>query len=908
MRHRALALLLACALSVPAILRAAETGSISGRLVGPDGNGLPGVVVMASGGPLPAGRLAVTREDGTFQILRLPPGTYGVVAEVAGLGKVDRPVVVAVDRDTQVELTVSEEITVWAEVPAIDVRSAETGANFTQARIESLPVQRTYRGLFQLAPGVAENGRNTTPNAGGSRMDNNLLLDGVNVTNPHYGDIFPDVTELDIAEVNLKRSGITAEFGRTGGMVVNAVTRSGSNDLSGRVRVEYRPSSFVADSKTRTLQNKEDRRLAAASLGGPILRDRAWFYGSVNFPRFTTTDRANALGAVPDSDRDTDEVFLKLTAQPSDSLYVTAAARSRDTDTTNAGIASSTHPSVATTDTTKFTIATVTGIWSYSAIGFLEGRFNHDKEENDSVPVTSLGYRPAFDAARPDRMGAFTTATGHIVGGATTAGQIVGGGSLFNSQDFLREEGRLTGQSFLGWGGKEHDLRAGVSWEKAEERLARRANGWGNISFSTTTQLYTANYTSIQPPHTGRSETLGAFVQDQLTLGPRTTLMLGLLANHDVYYGEKLGSTPGTKVKAKILTFDWGQQIQPRLGMTFVLDPALGDRLFFSAGRYMNTENKSLTRAASPTRIFTTRATFDVNGNLISDVPAANTQNKKIDAGLDPMYTDEISAGYGRPLGGGWSAEVYGVYREVNDIFEDVSADGLGNGPFHVAQLPDAFRRYKAITAQVRRAGSDRSRLLGLWLDASYTWSRLEGNWDIDYADSLFFNSSILQDGPGVLVTDNRDGLLLGDRTHVAKVLATIEPWDRVRVGSAVRWQSGGAWEARAQPSTNVSSSYYRYLEPAGQRRMESWLNVDLLASYEWPLGPVRLQLEGRVTNLFDEQAELAVDQRYLLNAPLDPAHPGPSPLLSPSNNTQFGRPTQLSDPRAYVLQATLSF
>ena len=95
-------------------------------------------------------------------------------------------------------------------------------------------------------------------------------------------------------------------------------------------------------------------------------------------------------------------------------------------------------------------------------------------------------------------------------------------------------------------------------------------------------------------------------------------------------------------------------------------------------------------------------------------------------------------------------------------------------------------------------------RLYRLSLNASYTWSRLEGNWDIDYADSLFYNSSILQDGPGVLITDNRDGLLRGDRTHLFKLFASIEPIERWRAGTYVRYQSGGTWEARSQPATNV--------------------------------------------------------------------------------------------------------
>ena len=260
------------------------------------------------------------------------------------------------------------------------------------------------------------------------------------------------------------------------------------------------------------------------------------------------------------------------------------------------------------------------------------------------------------------------------------------------------------------------------------------------------------------------------------------------------------------------------------------------------------------------------------------------------------MYTDEYLAGYARPLGAAWSAEVWGMYREVSDIFEDISADGLGNGPFHVGQLPGAFREYTAATLQLnRRPVNDRFKRL--WINASYTWSRLKGNWDVDYADSLFYNSSILQDGPGVLITDNREGELLGDRTHLVKLFATIEPIDRLRAGTYIRYQSGAAWEARAQPSANVTSSYYRYLEPAGSRQMEDWLNVDLLTSYELRFGGIGVEVEARINNVFDEQVELQVDNRYILNRPLVPGNPALSPSITqPSNN-----PTSASRSRSRI-------
>lgn len=900
---------------------AQETGSISGVVRGSDGAALPGVTVTVSGPLLPAGKTTVTDENGAFSFLRLPPGGYEVRAELSGLGDVQRQAVVALDKDTQVALalnpTLQGEITVSTALPVIDVKSSDIQANYTSEQIEDLPVPRTYKGLFQLAPGVAENGR-LAPNAGASRMDNTYLIDGINVTNPHYGDILPDVTELDIAEVSIKRGGISAEYGRSAGMVVNAVTKSGTNDFNGEVRLEYQPADFVSDNKAANIQNTTDRDLIAGSLGGPIVRDRLWFYGSVNLPTVTTTERRNNLGGVPDQKLDTQELFGKLTANPGASHLMSLAVRSRDTETDNASIGANSHPSVATEDSTDYLLGTFSWVWNLTADSFTELKLNHNEENNSSIPITNLGYRPAFNAARPDLVGQFTTATGLVFGGATNTGQSVGGGSLFNFQDFERDEARLAYQKFATLGGSRHDLRAGVTFDRSEERLDRRANGWGNISFvpgrpATATSpavapTLSASYVSLQPPHTGRAETWGVFLQDQVSIGDRTTFTAGLLVNRDEYFGEGVGSTPGTKTKVKILTFDWDQQIQPRLGISFVPSPERGDKVYANFGRYYNTENKSLTRAASPTRIFTNRATFDLSGNLLSDVPAANTQNKAIEDGLDPMYTDEFLVGYARPLGAVWSAEVWGMYREVSDIFEDVSADGLGRGPFRVAQLPDAYREYTAATLELNRRPVD-DRLLGLRLNASYTWSRLEGNWDIDYADSLFYNSSILQDGPGVLIDQNRDGLLRGDRTHLAKLFATIEPVDRLRVGSYVRFQSGGAWEARAQPATNVSSGYHYYLEPAGSRRMEDWLNVDLLASYEFRFGGIGLEVEARMTNVFDEQVELQVDDRYILNRPFVFNDPANSPSLSmDSNNVNFGQGTVFSAPRTLVLSAIFRY
>src|SRR5688500_7902351 len=94
-------------LATASALHAAETGSISGYVRADDGTALAGVTVSAAGDPLPLGRSAVTREDGGFDILRLPPGEYRLTAELQGIGTAEVPVIVAVDRDTQVEVALT---------------------------------------------------------------------------------------------------------------------------------------------------------------------------------------------------------------------------------------------------------------------------------------------------------------------------------------------------------------------------------------------------------------------------------------------------------------------------------------------------------------------------------------------------------------------------------------------------------------------------------------------------------------------------------------------------------------------------------------------------------------------------------------------------------------------------------
>ena len=144
-----------------------------------------------------------------------------VQVEKSGVGTSSREVQVDLDKDTQVDLVigvgVKEDVVVSAASPIVDLKSSEVNFNYKADQIAALPLQRNYSGLFQLIPGVAENNQ-FAPAGGGSRQDNKYLIDGVDITNPGFGYLSTEVNGLDIAEFNVKRGAITAEFGRATGL------------------------------------------------------------------------------------------------------------------------------------------------------------------------------------------------------------------------------------------------------------------------------------------------------------------------------------------------------------------------------------------------------------------------------------------------------------------------------------------------------------------------------------------------------------------------------------------------------------------------------------------------------------------------------------------------------------------
>jgi hypothetical protein len=927
MRFRRLFITLALVCLATPLAFAQTHGSMSGVVTDTDGNGLPGVTVTITGAPMPLARTFYTLSDGSFQFSGLIPGEYRLRAELTNLGAYETPVIVALQRDTQVRATLRATATAAVEVtaaaPIVDTKATDISEVTTKEQIEKLPLARTFTGTFQLAPGVAETGIAISPtnvgvNAGGGRQDNTYLYDGVNVTNPFFGDAYQDFAELDIQEVNITRGGISAEFGRTGGFLVNGVTRSGTNDFHGEARIEWQPTDLSADSKDATLDRHVEKVRPGVAIGGRIIPDHLFFYTSANFYRQKDVDRVNNTGAIPDSEFDQDELFGKLTLNPVSSLLFEGSYRWRDSTITNDGITARESATVASDSEIKDRVAVISGLWTATPQLSFEAKYNHNENRNTGTPVILFGFLPPFNAADPSQIGRFDD--GLIVRGSD---------DFIQTQDYYRDEYRFSTAYLASLFGGTHDLRAGVTYSENQEDLDRIANGWGSIILTTSSSCgpasdrpcYRARYWSDQPPQISQGQTWGIFLQDRITWD-RLTLNLGVLANEDKFIPNDgavgfdilrgdftipnaniptCAAEPGaaTCTYQDNVTFEFQDQIQPRIGVAFVFDKNVGDKIYANFGRYSNMDNQSFARSAAPLRPFRVDAFFNrTTGDFVRDITRANQTGKRVLENIDPTKTDEIIGGYARPFGAGWSAEVWGMYRKTDDIIEDFPGVNRETASgFRYGNIP-GYRKYRAANVEVRKALRDN------WsLDVSYTLSRLEGNWDLDYANQLFYTSSYIEDGPGLYVTDhNRDGILTGDRTHVAKLFATYVLPTNTNVGAYLRYQSGRPYEARGFDV--LYGTDYLYLEEAGSRRMSSWTNLDISIGQGFRLGPGELNVGASIYNVFNSQPELNVNPDVCLIGPCTAI-----PAVGDSNrNPNFERPTIYAAPRRLAVSATYSF
>lgn len=339
--------------SVPKAMAQETTGGIEGTVTDPSGAAVPGAELTLTGTTLVGSKTADTDAKGFYHFVNLPPGTYDIKVSAKGFQALDRAnLTVQVGQlptvDLQLQLGAAEStVEVTSAAPLIDVATTHTQTNVTQDVLQNIPIEgRSYQSVIQFAPaarneplqgnsmnsnGTGGSSPGSTTNgqqygysiAGAADSENNYLINGLS-TNDIIGGYSHTNLPFDfVQEVQVKTSGVEAEYGGALGGVVDAITKTGGNEFHGSVDAQYSslalsgspmpldrynpqdqggsfPNLRGIDPAFQLYQPKKDSGTdwqPGFTLGGPILKDRLWFFVGLNPELQSYTRNVNVGGS-----------------------------------------------------------------------------------------------------------------------------------------------------------------------------------------------------------------------------------------------------------------------------------------------------------------------------------------------------------------------------------------------------------------------------------------------------------------------------------------------------------------------------------------------------------------------------------------------------------------------------------
>ncbi|MCB1042519.1 MAG: TonB-dependent receptor [Acidobacteria bacterium] len=261
------------------------TSTIAGVVTTDTGEPLPGVVVNIDSNALQGSRSDVTREDGTFLFRLIPPGTYTVTATMPGMDTAKQDINLGLGQTARPRFKlhpVAEEVITVVGTGESILDQTEVASNMEFDKLEELPAGRTIRSAVLLAPGVTDGGPSGNISISGSQSFENLfLVNGVVVNENVRGQPHNVIVEDAIQEVSVLTGAISAEYGHFTGGVVNTLSKSGGNDFSGSIRVNFTNDDWQAKPKGASADFERTDKvndIETVTLGGPILKDRLWFF------------------------------------------------------------------------------------------------------------------------------------------------------------------------------------------------------------------------------------------------------------------------------------------------------------------------------------------------------------------------------------------------------------------------------------------------------------------------------------------------------------------------------------------------------------------------------------------------------------------------------------------------------
>lgn len=293
------------ALLFASVASAQTTGTIIGVVTDAStGQPVAGAVVIATSPALQGQQTAVTDNAGNYRLQLLPPGAYTLTVQYGGYKDATRSdISLRLDKTIRANMAVipeavqmEEQVVRTGVAPVVNVGSAESGSVVTREFIANMPVARGYEAIAVTAP-TARLDQYGISFAGAQSPENQYIVDGMNTTDPVFGtragastNPIPALRSDFTNEIDVKTGNFSPEYGRATGGIVNVVLKSGSNEYHGSIFSNFTPSFWVQPNGKSVggagqaigVRVKPDNGSYdldfGAEVGGPIIRDRLWFY------------------------------------------------------------------------------------------------------------------------------------------------------------------------------------------------------------------------------------------------------------------------------------------------------------------------------------------------------------------------------------------------------------------------------------------------------------------------------------------------------------------------------------------------------------------------------------------------------------------------------------------------------
>src|SRR3954468_17192661 len=846
-------------------------GGLAGVVTDTSQAPVPGATITATNKQTGTTRTAVSGADGTYRISDLEPGRYTVTVELQGFQKVqadDVLVLLGRTADFPASLKVgglSEVVTVTSDTKTqVDLHSTTVAHNVTAEEFDRMPKTRSFQGIALTSPGVnqgeIEGGFQVN---GASGAENTFTVDGVNTNSLLYGSSRQDTVFEYLQEVQVKTGGIAAEYGGGLGGVIRPVTQAGGNPVSDRAPYFFSGNSISAspvqrlqlspldDTTVLSVQDEKqpnNRNEVGGSLGGPILRDHLFFFGSAS-PRFIrrTNNYLFSNGTEPGSipqDQTATQMFGKLTyssgrVQANASVLWTPV-RSTGTlsayDGTGPNFISSSLagnaaqiPCGFNQDQTNTSGNVDITLSSHSSLSIRGGLFDDNYYDTGVSQTTAVVWNaPSIGVAG-------VPADLQLPKGAQNTPRVLITGQDETKTGFFQVD-YTHAFSALG----SHLLKGGAGVRHTNNTVDSTYPGgyvlldWGLTFVNNSGQTGTGTYGYYEVNDRGTRGTVDAnmpslYVQDTWIVGNRLTLNLGVRTEKEIIPSFR------TDIKDEAFEFGFGKKIAPRLGATY---DVLGDgrlKAFGSWGRYYDWVKYELARGSfgGDTWLVNYRSldTLDVNSLSLSNMPGTDLWGRirdrrvpnfePIDPDLKPMFQDSTNLGLEYQWTPTTAIGVNYVHNKLTRAIEDVgSLDATGNEVYFAANpgegiaqtmfvtgltapfsTPKPLRQYDAVEFSINRRFSKN------WFgSANLTISRLYGNY------SGLANSDEIQTpttGVSSATAQQQTGSIARPGTAAGRA------WDL----DELEWDSHGNLDPRGRLATDrpvVAKFYGSYLLPFG--------------------------------------------------------------------------------------------